>query len=111
MIFGTDVRKSEPVNIGALVYALVLQEGVIDRGDAYYGLHSSEALELRIDSTQPLQRQVVSTLHEAMHAMDAQSNMKLEEEQVTTMAFQLTAFMRDNAELISDMLSVLAEEK
>ena len=111
MIFASGGLRRGIVKVGALVYDLVLQEGVIDRGDAYYGLHSSEAIELLIDSTQPPQRQVVSTLHEALHAMDAQTNTKLSEDQVITLAFSMTAFLRDNSKLIADMLTVLAEEK
>ena len=107
MIYRVGGTRSYPVDVGAFEYRLVFQEHVVERGEALYGTHNSETIELHVDSTQPFQRQVVSTLHEAIHAMNYQSHSELDEEQVTVMSLQQMGFMRDNPKLIAAMMVAL----
>ncbi len=108
MIYKIGGDRESSVEIGSFMYRLLMQEHVVSRGDALYGQHDPEEIILRVDSRQPLQRQVASTLHEALHAMDAQSRNELEEAQVTVLAMQMMGFMRDNPKLVADMMTVLA---
>ncbi len=108
MIYKVGGESKTPVDIGSFIYQLSLQKHVVSRGDALFGEHAPEEIELRVDSTQPLQRQVAATLHEAIHAMNQQSRNELEEAQVEVLALQFMGFMRDNPELIADMMAVLA---
>ena len=110
MIYQVGGYSSTPVEIGSMIYSLMLMEHVVDRGEARYGQHDPEKLELHVDSTQPMQRQVASTLHEAIHAMNSQSHNDLEETEVIVLALQFMGFMRDNPELINDMMEVLINE-
>lgn len=108
MIYKVGGHSKTPVAIGSLIYQLVRQEHVVDSGVAHYGQHDPEALELQVDSTQPVQRQVAATLHEALHAMDMQSRNELEEAQVIVMSLQFMGFMRDNPKLFGEMMAVLS---
>ncbi len=108
MIYKVGGERETVVEIGSFVYQLMMQENVVSRGDALYGQHDPEGIIMRVDSTQPLQRQVASTLHEALHAMSHQARNELEEAQVQVLAMQLMGFMRDNPKLFADMMAVLA---
>jgi cell pole-organizing protein PopZ len=107
MIYTQGGTSKTSVVIGSLVYQLVRTEHVVEKGSAYYGQHDAEAIELHVDSTQPAQRQVAATLHEALHAMNAQARNELEEVQVEVLALQFMGFMRDNPKLFADMMAVL----
>ena len=107
MIYRVGSKDQYAVDIGAFDYMLVFQEHVVNAGDALYGQHNSEKLELQVDSTQPLQRQVAATLHEAMHAMNVQSHNDLGEAQITVLSLQVMGFMRDNPKLIAAMMVAL----
>ena len=107
MIYRKGSTASTHVDIGAFDYRLIFQEHVVSTGDALYGQHNPETLEMRVDSTQPLQRQVAATLHEAMHAMNVQSHNDLGEAQITVLSLQVMGFMRDNPKLIAAMMVAL----
>ena len=107
MIFQVGGTRECPVTIGAYEYQLLFREHVVHRGDALYGIHDPESIEMQVDSTQPMQRQVVSTLHEAIHAMSNQSHTELEEETVRMLAMQFMGFMRTNPKLIAAMMAAL----
>ena len=107
VIYQAGSTRKYPVDVGAFEYQLVFQKHVTDQGEALYGQHNPETIELHVDSTQPLQRQVAATLHEAMHAMNHQSHNELSEAQVTVLSLQVMGFMRDNPKLIAAMMEAL----
>ena len=103
----TGTRRA--ITIGAMLYEIEFTEGLSSRGDAMYGLLDPEKLKMAIDSSQPLQRQVLTVLHESLHAIDTQSALDLDETQVKVLAFQLMQLLRSNPGLIKEMLEVLKD--
>lgn len=108
IFFKAGGSRKRNIVIGAFQYVINFKEHIVYGGDALYGQHNPADLILTIDSKTSPQRQAATVLHEVIHAINAQSNLDLSEEQVDVLSHQWLSVMRDNPKLITDMMAVLA---
>ncbi len=96
----------DTMKIGATTYEVLPQTGFVlnDRGDALFGQQSYRSLEVRYTTDPPIQVQLKTLLHEAVHGMSDEYVWGIDETMAERIANGVYAFIRDNRELVTDIL-------
>lgn len=84
------------IRVGVIPYDVDLNNTVELDGVPHFGKIDFRNHTISIWSGLPPQRQFVTLLHEALHAIEADRNLELEEHEVDALAKGLSAFLVDN---------------
>jgi Zn-dependent peptidase ImmA (M78 family) len=95
------------IKIGWKKYTVVeldIDDSLIVGGDACYGKIDYVSSIIYLNSANTPSQSKSTLLHEVIHGVEDMYGVELSEEQVTTVANGLYAFMLDNKDLVRDLI-------
>jgi hypothetical protein len=84
------------LKFGGLKYKVESRSSIEAGGQGYYGECLIEKQIIQIASSFPADRQIITLIHESIHAIDDVYGLNLKETQVERLAMGITAFLMDN---------------